>query len=111
MRIEFDPAKDEANRRRHGVSLMQAIDLDGESALTWVDERFDYGETRMVAFVESGRMLYIVVFVDRADARRIISVRRANRREVGTYVRKAKAEQDCHADPGRRQGDHGRGEG
>lgn len=111
MRIEFDPAKDEANRRKHGVSLMQAIDLDWESALSWVDERFDYGETRMVAFVESGRTLYTVVFVDRADARRIISVRRANRREAGTYVRKAKAERDCHADPGRRQGDHGRGEG
>jgi uncharacterized DUF497 family protein len=38
MRIEFDPAKDEANQAKHGVSLLIAVDLDWEAALVWVDE-------------------------------------------------------------------------
>jgi uncharacterized DUF497 family protein len=49
MRIEFDPAKDISNQSKHGVSLSLAIELDWEAALVWVDERFDYGETRMIA--------------------------------------------------------------
>ena len=39
MRIEFDPAKDEANRAKHGVSLALAESLDWDSALVWIDER------------------------------------------------------------------------
>jgi uncharacterized DUF497 family protein len=49
MRIEFDPAKDATNRAKHGVSLAMAGDLDWEAALVWVDERFEYRETRMIA--------------------------------------------------------------
>jgi Uncharacterized protein conserved in bacteria len=49
VRIEFDPGKDVANRAKHGVSLALAGELDGDAALVWVDERYDYGEWRMVA--------------------------------------------------------------
>ena len=49
MRIEFDPAKDAANQTKHGVSLSMASDLDWEAALVWVDERFEYRGTRMIA--------------------------------------------------------------
>jgi uncharacterized DUF497 family protein len=86
MRIEFDPAKDAANRAKHGVSLSTAADLDWEAALVWVDERFEYGEMRMVALVPRTQILYYVAFVDRGDVRRVISLRRANRREVNHYV-------------------------
>jgi len=47
MRIEFDPAKDSTNQAKHGASLSVAVELDWEAALVWVDERFEYGETRM----------------------------------------------------------------
>ena len=86
MRIEFDPAKDTANEAKHGVSLSTAGELDWEAALVWVDERFEYGETRMVALVPRTQILYYVAFVDRGDVRRLISLRRANRREVKHYV-------------------------
>ena len=86
MRIEFDPAKDESNQAKHGVPLSLAEELDWDAALVWVDDRFEYGELRMIALAPKTGTLYCVAFVERAAARRIISLRRANRREVKHYV-------------------------
>lgn len=86
MRIEFDPAKDSTNQAKHGASLSVAVEPDWEAALVWVDERFEYGETRMIALAPRVNILYCVAFVDRGEVRRIISLRRANRREVKHYV-------------------------
>lgn len=86
MKIEFDPAKDAANQVKHGVSLSVASDLDWEAALVWIDERFEYGESRMIALAPKTEILYYVAFVERGDVRRVISLRRANRREVKHYV-------------------------
>ena len=87
MRIEFDKAKDEVNQAKHGVSLSLARELDWESALVWLDERFEYDELRMIALAPNTDILYYVSFVDRGARRRIISLRRANRREVQHYVK------------------------
>jgi len=86
MRIEFDPTKDAANKAKHGMSLSIAGELDWESALVWVDDRFGYNEIRMIALAPKTAILYYVAFVDRGEVRRIISLRRANRREVKHYV-------------------------
>ena len=86
MYIEFDPAKDVANQTKHGVSLSVAGELDWEAALVWIDDRFEYSETRMIALAPKTEILYYVAFVDRGEARRVISLRRANRREVKHYV-------------------------
>ena len=86
MQIEFDPAKDAANQAKHGVSLAMAKELDWETALVWVDQRIEYGETRMIALAPKSEILYYVAFVDRGEVRRLISLRRANRREVKHYV-------------------------
>jgi len=40
MLIELDPAKNETNLQKHGLSLALAGDLDWGSALVWVDDRF-----------------------------------------------------------------------
>jgi uncharacterized DUF497 family protein len=86
MQIELDPDKDRANHAKHGVSLALAVELDWEAALVWVDDRFEYNETRMIALAPKTGILYYVAFVDRGEVRRIISLRRANRREVKRYV-------------------------
>jgi len=86
MRIEFDPAKDLVNQGKHGVSLVMAVELDWDAALVWVDDRFGYSETRMIALAPKTEILYYVAFVERGEVRRIISLRRANRREVKHYV-------------------------
>ena len=84
MHIVFDPEKDATNLSKHGVSLAAAAQLDWDAALAWIDDRADYGELRIVALAPIGDRLF---FVDRDEARRIISLRRANRREVNHYVR------------------------
>ena len=86
MRIEFDAQKNEANKVKHCLSLECASELDWENSLVWIDERREYGESRMIALAPSTGTLYYVAFVDRDDIRRIISLRRANRREVKHYV-------------------------
>ncbi|MBP7476719.1 MAG: BrnT family toxin [Pyrinomonadaceae bacterium] len=86
MQIEFDPDKDAANIEKHGVSLAFATELDWDEAFVWIDERFAYGEMRMIALAPSTQILYYVAFVDRGSRRRIISLRKANRREVKHYV-------------------------
>ena len=86
MRIEFDPTKEATNQAKHGVSLALADELDWDAALVWVDDRFEYAEMRMIALAPKTETLYYVAFVDRGETRRIISLRRANRREVKHYV-------------------------
>lgn len=86
MRIEFDPIKDIANQDKHGVPPAMAAELDWEAALVWVDGRIEYGEVRMIVLAPLTDTLFYVAFVDRGMARRIISLRRANRREVKHYV-------------------------
>ena len=86
MRIEFDSKKDAVNLAKHGVSLGMAYELDWTAALVRVDNRFEYDELRMIALAPRADTLYYVAFVDRGDVMRIISLRRATRREVGHYV-------------------------
>lgn len=86
MKITFDPTKDTANVSKHGISLADAAGFEWDSALTWPDERKDYGEARMGGIGYIGLRLYCVVFVDRDDGRRIISLRKANSREVQRYA-------------------------
>jgi uncharacterized DUF497 family protein len=88
IEITFDPAKDAANRVKHGLSLAEAGRLEWDTALIDRDDRRDYGEARMLAIGYIGHRLYFVVFVERDGVRRIISLRKANPRE---YLRYAKA--------------------
>ena len=86
MRFLFDPGKDKLNLVSHGLSLAFAERLVWDEAYVWVDPRYPYDELRMIGLVPEGSTLYYVAFVDRGDARRIISLRLAARREVKKYV-------------------------
>lgn len=86
MDITFYPAKDELNVASHGVSLELAAELDWSEVMARVDTRRDYREVREVGFgVIKGR-LYCVVFTQRGNSMRVISMRKANRREIRSYV-------------------------
>ena len=93
MQFEFDPGKDAANLSKHGFSLAAAAQLSWDAALVWIDDRADYGEVRMIALAPMGDTLLFVAFVDRESARRIISLRRINRREVNHYVKAIEEDQ------------------
>ncbi len=86
MEITFDPAKDKANQTKHGVSLGLATELDWSEVLVKPDTRRDYGELREIGYGVIDSRLYCVVFTQRNDHMHIISLRKANRREVQNYV-------------------------
>lgn len=89
MDISFDPTKDSANQAKHGVSLALAGAIDWSEVLCCPDERQDYGELREIGFAIVDDRLYVVVFVQRGEMMRIISLRKANAREVEMYDRQA----------------------
>jgi uncharacterized protein len=85
VKIDFDPKKDAINRDKHGVSLSLATEIDWERISAVHDARQDYGEDRYFAAAPIGGRLYVVVFTLRARSLRIISLRKANRREIRNY--------------------------
>lgn len=85
MRCTFDSDKNSKNIAAHGIALSEAERLDWDEMLADVDRRRDYGELRIIGYAPIGERLFCVVFVDRADGRRIISLRKANSREVDRY--------------------------
>ena len=90
MNVTFDPANDAANLAKHGFSLLDAVGFEWETAVVWPDTRRDYGEPRMAALGYIGLRIMSVVFVDRPPEqpteRRVISLRKANTREVKRYA-------------------------
>jgi len=87
MRIEFDPAKNAANIAKHGLSLGDAALVNWDDALIWENGRVDYGEVRTCALGYIGTRLCFIAFVNRGHVRRVISLRKANKREFKDYVR------------------------
>jgi len=85
MEIEFDPAKDARNIRERGLSFRRARDFEFETAIYFMDDRRDYGETRRVAVGYLDRRLHILCFVETEMGIRVISFRKANAREVRKY--------------------------
>lgn len=85
MDIEYDPAKDTANRQKHGLPLLLAEALFAQSYIEIRDDRRDYGEDRFIAIGRVAGRLCICVFTWREGRRRIISLRKANRRECDAY--------------------------
>ncbi len=86
MEITFDSVKDLKNREKHGVSLADATGFEWDDAVTWPDQRREYGEHRIAGLGYIGDRLYYVVFVARDEECRIISLRKANQREVKRYA-------------------------
>ena len=87
MDIEFDAAKDVANRARHRVGLDAAERFDMETALVAPDDREDYGEDRWIAVGFIGARLHVLVFTERNGRIRPISLRKALKREERHYER------------------------
>ena len=87
MYFQWDPEKARANRTKHGVAFEEAMTafLDPLS-ITILDPDHSERENRFVLIGRSttGRLL-VVVHTDRGDAIRLISARRATRRERRAY--------------------------
>ncbi|WCT75058.1 BrnT family toxin [Sphingomonas naphthae] len=85
MDIEFDPAKNEANIAKHGLSLADAGLFPISSAVVVADDRREYGEDRQRAFARVDGEGRCLVFTVTATAVRAISYRRAHEKEMSRY--------------------------
>ena len=87
MNIEYDNDKDRLNQDKHGLSFAEVELIDWETALTVEDGRFDYGEIRHITLGLIQDRLCVVVWTKRSDTIRIISLRKANKREQKQYAK------------------------
>lgn len=85
--VTFDPAKNEANIAARDLSFDRVEDFDWSTAVVEYDRRKDYGEARFVAIGLIDKRLHVLVFTPRDDDIRVISLRRANKREQAAYAR------------------------
>lgn len=85
MDIEWNNTKREATLQERGLDFADLSNFDWDSAIYFDDDRLDYNEKRQVAFGFLNDRLLVVVFTIRDESYRIISMRRANKRERKVY--------------------------
>ena len=85
MRIEFDPTKREKTLRERGLDFAQADKVFTGINVTKEDIRFNYGETRLITIGLLEQRTVVLVWTPRGEARRIISMRYANEKEIIKY--------------------------
>jgi uncharacterized DUF497 family protein len=89
MDISFDSAKSEKNLLARGISFELAAAFEWDSALLVQDLRKNYGERRFQALGLIGNRLHVMVFTPRANKTHVMSLRKANKREVKRYEAQA----------------------
>jgi uncharacterized DUF497 family protein len=86
MRYSWGEDKNRRNIERHGIAFEDAKRIFDGSTLERVDDRFDYGETRVYAIGLVNGLEITVIYTDRDnDERRIISAWRAEPHERRAY--------------------------
>ena len=85
MNIDFDPTKNDRNIRERGLSFVRAGDFDFAAAVVREDVRKAYPERRFIALGFLDGRLHVLCFTPIADGIRVISFRKANRREEKDY--------------------------
>lgn len=89
MHYEWDENKNRANKEKHGVDFQIAVDFDWATAIETYDNRVEYNEDRWIAMGFIGGKLYILVYTERSKNIRIISLRKATKREIKYYEKQA----------------------
>lgn len=85
MEITYDPTKNASNIELRGLSFERAADFDFQTAIFWIDTRKTYPEVRISALGLLTGRLHAMVFTETTNGIRVISFRKANKREVKRY--------------------------
>ena len=86
MEYEWDENKNKTNKTKHRISFEEAVEIFDYSVLELECNRFDYGETRYIGIGRNRKLIILtVVFTERKPRLRIISARRANKKERSLY--------------------------
>jgi uncharacterized DUF497 family protein len=83
--FEWDQRKSDRNVLERALPFDLAVLLFNGPTLERRDVRWDYGEPRVLAIGRAGGVILHCVYTDRGPVRRVISLRRANRRERDVY--------------------------
>lgn len=86
MRIEFDPEKRNKTLQERDLDFARAAEVFAGHHFTAADERQDYSERRYITVGLLDQRMVVMVWTPRGDARRIISMRKANEREQNRYA-------------------------
>ncbi|MGY4878522.1 BrnT family toxin [Vreelandella aquamarina] len=85
MIIDFDPSKSARNEQERSLPFTAVERFDWEAAVFSEDTRFDYPERRFIGLGKIGERVHVVCFTPITDGIRVISLRKANPREVQRY--------------------------
>lgn len=85
MTLEWDPAKRDKTLAERGLDFADVSLIDWDTALTLEDGRQTYAEPRFITLAPIGRQLCVVAWCYRNSALRVISIRKANAREIKRY--------------------------
>ena len=86
MIYAWDDAKNRRNFAKHGLDFADAEQVLSGPCVTFVDDRFDYGEIRLITLGALAGRVIVIAHAPRGDEiTRIISMRKANRREQKIY--------------------------
>jgi uncharacterized DUF497 family protein len=88
MRFEWDDAKNRSNFAKHGLDFADAELVLAGPCVTFVYDRFDYGEERFITLGLLAGRIVTIAHAPRGAATRIISMRKANRREQKIYQKR-----------------------
>ena len=91
MSIEFDSVKNKWNVEVRGISFERVEAFNFASACYQIDAQKDYSEERIKALGFIGDRLYSLVFTERGENIRVISLRKANARERKKYEKESKS--------------------
>ncbi len=73
------------NLEKHQVSFAYAARIFDRAVLEWIDGRRSYGEARFIAIGQVASDTLVVIYTWRGVLRRLISARKANRKERDAY--------------------------
>ncbi|MCX7125425.1 MAG: BrnT family toxin [Gammaproteobacteria bacterium] len=99
MEIVFDRAKSFRNLLQRQLPFERAIDFDWETARPFEDTRFSYPEKRILATGFLDSRLHILCFTPIENGIRVISFRKANKREIRNYEKRYKEETTAANEP------------
>ena len=88
IRFEWDEDKRKTNLSTHGFDLADAGEVFESETTTIEDDRFDYGEIRYVSFGMLKEFVVAIVFTESNELIRVISIRRATKKEENEYYKK-----------------------
>ena len=89
MIYEWDEAKNRTNCAKHGLDFADAEQVLSGPCVMFVDERFGYGEKRLITLGLLAGRVVVIAHAPRGDEKtRIISMRKANRREQKIYQKR-----------------------